>query len=108
VTYTPPTTVPELRDRVQRLHDQAFVAANHYRAEEREHPRHFHDGETVAYRHVLEFLRQSGPEVVADSPDTGVLANDLMAQVHQLLEVEVHADEIRDLVERAIREWRAG
>lgn len=40
-----------------------------------------------------------------DSPDTGVLATDIAAGVHLLLDAEVHADEIRDLVERAIREW---
>ena len=40
-----------------------------------------------------------------DSPDTAVLAADVVAWVLELLDAGVHADAVRDLVEHAIREW---
>jgi hypothetical protein len=40
-----------------------------------------------------------------DSPDTAVIAADIAAWVRELLDAGVHADEVRDLVERAIRDW---
>lgn len=42
-----------------------------------------------------------------ESPDTAVLATDIAAWVRELLDAGVHAEEIRGLVDRAIREWVA-